>query len=128
VKGLKIIPVFIVLLLCTYVGILFVEANRTPVTVTFGRYQSSSTALGLVVLTAILAGMIIAGTLCSIELIALSMQNRKLRRRISPASRSRSADSSHGEPSDLPPMNEDTQSGHTEPQANDQGRNRFTPM
>ena len=80
-KGLKIIPVFVILLLCTYLGILFVEANRENVVVSFGKYQSTAMPLGLVILTSVLVGMVAAGAMCSIELIILMLQNRKLKRR-----------------------------------------------
>jgi len=80
-KGLKIIPIFIILLLCTYLGILFVEANRENVVVSFGKYQSTAMPLGLVILTSVLVGMVAAGLLCSIELVILLLQNQKLKRR-----------------------------------------------
>lgn len=80
-RGLKIIPVFVILLLCTYLGILFVEANRENVVVSFGRYQSTAMPLGLVVLSSVLVGMVAAGALCSIELVILLLQNQKLKRR-----------------------------------------------
>ena len=79
-KALKIIPIFVILIGCTYVGMLFVEANRTEVVINFGRYQSPGTALGFVVLTSVLIGMCIAGFLCSIELLALYMQYKKIKR------------------------------------------------
>ncbi len=61
---------------------LFVEANRTEVVIAFGTYQSPATALGFVVLTSILVGMCISGFLCSIELVALFVQFKRLKRRI----------------------------------------------
>jgi hypothetical protein len=63
------------------VGVRFVEANREEVTVQFAGYQTAPAALGLIVLTSVLLGMLIAGVLCSIELMILVMQNRRLRRR-----------------------------------------------
>ena len=56
-KALKIIPVFVVLIVSTYGGMLFVEANRSEVVIQFGSYQSPAAALGFVVLTSILIGM-----------------------------------------------------------------------
>lgn len=82
-KGLKVIPLFLLLIVFTYFGMLFVEANRSEVTIQFGNYQSPPTALGFVVLTSALMGMIIAGILCGIELLALHMHNRRLMRRLS---------------------------------------------
>jgi uncharacterized integral membrane protein len=82
-KGLKIIPMFLVLMVLTYVGMLFVEANHDEVVISFGTtFQSAPIPLGFVVLTSVLAGMVVCGFLCSVELLALYMQNRQLRRRL----------------------------------------------
>jgi uncharacterized integral membrane protein len=81
-KGLKIIPMFLGLIVLSYIGIMFVEANRDEVSITFGSYQSAPTALGFVVLTSILIGMVVAGLLCSIEMLALYVQNKSLKRRL----------------------------------------------
>lgn len=79
-KALKIIPIFILLISSIYVGMLFIEANRTEVVVQFGHLQSPGTPLGFVILTSILIGMCIAGLLCSIELFALYMQFKKVKK------------------------------------------------
>ncbi len=81
-KGLKIIPMFLILIVLSYFGIWFVEANRTEIVIHLGQREIPPTAIGFVVLTSILIGMVIAGFLCSIELLALYMQNRKLKRRV----------------------------------------------
>lgn len=81
-KGLKIIPLFLGLIVLSYLGMLFVEANRDEVVITFWGKTSSPTAQGLVVLTSALVGMLICGALCSVELLVLYAQNRKLRRRL----------------------------------------------
>lgn len=81
-KGLKIIPVFIILMVLSYFGVMFVEANREPVILSFGSRATPATPLGFVVLTSVLAGMAIAGLLCSIEIAALFLMNLRLRRRI----------------------------------------------
>lgn len=81
-KGLKIIPMFLVLIVLSYFGIGFVEANREHVVINFGGYQSHPTALGFTVLTSVLAGMLIAGFLCSIELLALTIQNKRLKNKL----------------------------------------------
>lgn len=80
--GLKIIPVFLILILMTYSGMQFVEANREEVTITLGSWHSEPMAQGFVVLTAALCGMLFCGLLCSIELLGLYVQNRRLKRRI----------------------------------------------
>lgn len=81
-KGLKIIPMFLILIILSYFGIGFIEANREQVVINFGNYQSHPTTLGFTVLTSVLAGMLIAGLLCSIELLALTIQNRRLKNKL----------------------------------------------
>lgn len=81
-KALRIIPVFILLIVLTYVGVLFVEANRQEVVISFGTVQSPPTALGFVVLTSALLGMCLSGVLCSIELFALFIQFKRLKRKM----------------------------------------------
>lgn len=81
-KGLKIIPMFVALLFFTYLGVVFVRYNSEEVVVRFWRSESPSTALGFVILTSILVGMVLAGILCSIELLFLYVQNQKLKRRL----------------------------------------------
>ena len=81
-KGLKLIPLFLLLIILTYVGMLFVEANRTDVTITFWSHQSPPIAVGFVILTSILAGMLISGSLCTLEFIALYIKIRGLRRKL----------------------------------------------
>ena len=83
-KGLRIIPVFILLLALSYVGVLFVNANSGEIQIEFWGYKTPHLAIGLIVLTSIMGGMLIAGALCSIELLVLMTQNRKLRRKIAP--------------------------------------------
>lgn len=82
-KMLVVIPLFLVLIILSFLGTLFVEANREEVVIAFFRHQSEPVALGFVVLTSILIGMIIAGALCSVEMLALYLKNRSLRRKVS---------------------------------------------
>ena len=81
-KGLKIIPMFAGLLFLSYLGVMFVRENPEEVLVQFWGWQSSSTALGFVILTSALVGMIVSGLLCSVELLVLYMQNQKLKRMV----------------------------------------------
>ena len=81
-KGLKIIPLFILLIVLSYLGVVFVEANRTEVVIAFGNHQSAPTAVGFVVLTSILAGMVLAGVMCSMEILLLFVRVGRLRRRV----------------------------------------------
>jgi uncharacterized integral membrane protein len=83
-KGLKVIPMFAVLLLLSYLGVMFVRQNPEDVIVRFGEKATSPTALGFVILTSVLAGMIFAGALCSIELMVLYMQNQRMKRKLFP--------------------------------------------
>lgn len=84
-KGLKVIPAFLFLLACTYVGTLFVESNRDAVTVHFMSWSAGPAALGMVVMTSALAGMAIAGLFCSVEVLMVLWENRRLRRRLAEA-------------------------------------------
>ncbi len=81
-KGLRLIPLFLLLIILVYFGMLFVEANRQEVSITFGSYQGHSMALGFVVLTSVLVGMLISGGLCTLEFIALYIKIRGLRRKL----------------------------------------------
>lgn len=83
-KGLKVIPMFAGLLLLSYIGVMFVRQNPEDVVVRFGARAVPPTALGFVILTSVLVGMIFAGALCSIELIVLYMQNKKMKRKLFP--------------------------------------------
>jgi uncharacterized integral membrane protein len=125
-KGLKVIPVFVILLLCTYLGILFVEANRENVVVSFGKYQSTAMPLGLVILTSVLVGMVAAGALCSIELVILLLQNQKLKRR-----QARMSDaSSYNTREEMTTTNFDLKTGDKEPvqSAEEPNKGRFSPL
>lgn len=82
-KGLAITLLFLILSACTYVGVLFVEQNRTEVVIHLGAHDTPSTPIGFVVLTSVLIGMFVCGLFCSVELLSLRMQNKKLRRRLS---------------------------------------------
>ena len=81
-KGLKIIPLFLVLIALTYSGMLFVHSNADEITVKLGDFTFPPTAVGFVVLTIIFVGMAICGVLCSIEMLALYVQNRRLKKKL----------------------------------------------
>ena len=81
-KGLKIIPTFLVLIGLSYVGVVFVQANSDEVVVRLGAFESRPMAVGFMVLTSVFVGMVLSGLLCSIEMLALYVQNRKLRKKI----------------------------------------------
>jgi uncharacterized integral membrane protein len=100
-KGLKIIPLFVGLILLSYLGVSFVEANRTEVVIAFGNYQWPPTAVGFVVLTSALCGMILSGALCSIEILALFLRLSRLRRRLSLFEEGKLRPTSPAKPADL---------------------------
>lgn len=81
-RGLKIIPLFVLLIVLSYLGVVFVEANRTEVVIAFGSHQTAPTAVGFVVLTSILGGMVAAGLMCSAEILLLFVRIGRLRRRV----------------------------------------------
>lgn len=81
-RGLKIIPLFLLLIGLTYAGMLFVQANREEIIVKMGSYQTPSAPIGLVVMTSIFIGMVFCGVLCSIEMLGLYVQNRKLKKKL----------------------------------------------
>lgn len=93
-RGLRIIPLFIGIIILSYFGMWFVELNGNLVVVNFHNYQTPPTKLGFVVLTAVLIGMVIAGLFCSIELLALFMQNRRLRARLPKTTNTQTAQNS----------------------------------
>ena len=84
-KGLKVIPAFLFLIVCTYIGTLFVQENRDPVTVQFMSWTAGPAPLGMIVMTSALAGMAIAGLFCSVEVLMVLWENRRLRRRLAQA-------------------------------------------
>lgn len=61
---------------------LFVEANRQEVVITFASHKAPPMAIGFVVLTSALVGMICCGALCIVELLSLYIQNKKLKRHL----------------------------------------------
>jgi len=80
--GLKLIPAFFLLMVLTYFGIQFVEANRDEVMVTVGNWQSRPLALGFVVITTFFLGMVFSAALSLAELLRLHLSNHRLKRKI----------------------------------------------
>ena len=81
-RGLKIIPMFLVLIGLTYLGMLFVQANGEEIVVKLLGYQTPAAPTGLVVMTSVFIGMVLCGMLCSVEILALYVQNRKLKKKV----------------------------------------------
>lgn len=81
-KGLKIIPMFLILIILSYFGLWFVESNRTEVIIHLGTHETPGTPLGFAILTSVLIGMLVAGLFCSVEMLAMYIQNRRLKRQI----------------------------------------------
>jgi len=80
--GLKIIPAFFLLMVLTYFGIQFVEANRDEVMVTVGSWQSRPLALGFVVITSFFLGMVFSAALSISEVLRLHLNNHRMKRKI----------------------------------------------
>jgi preprotein translocase subunit SecY len=81
-RALKIIPLLVVLLFLVYLGVLFVEANQTEVTITLGSHKTQPTRLGFVVMTSVLIGIFAGAFLASAQVVLLFLQNRSLRKRV----------------------------------------------
>ncbi len=81
-KGLKIIPMFLLLIALTYTGMLFVQANGDEMVVKLGSYQTPPIAIGFIILSSVFVGMIICGVLCSVEMLGLYVQNRRLKKKL----------------------------------------------
>jgi len=81
--GLKMIPAFFILMVMTYFGIQFVEANRDEVYVTVASWQSRPVALGFVVITSFFIGMVFTAALSLAEVLRLHVVNHRLRRKVS---------------------------------------------
>jgi len=81
-RGLKIIPMFLLLIGLTYAGMLFVQGNSEEIVVKIWGYQSPPIAIGFVVMTSVFIGMVACGLLCSVEMLGLYIQNRKLKKKI----------------------------------------------
>lgn len=80
--GLKLIPAFFILMVMTYFGIQFVEANRDEVFVTVASWQSRPVALGFVVITSFFVGMVFSAALSLAEVLRLHVVNHRLKRKI----------------------------------------------
>ncbi|MCB0403286.1 MAG: LapA family protein [Bdellovibrionales bacterium] len=82
-RGLKIIPLFLVLIVFSYIGVIFVQNNPDEMVIRFfNQYESPPLALGFIILTSALVGMVVAGILCVLELVVLYLQNKSLRRKL----------------------------------------------
>lgn len=134
-KGLRIIPVFIVLLALSYVGVLFVNANSGEVQVEFGTWKTPHMPIGLIVLTSVVSGMLVAGTLCAIELLVLMAQNRKLRPKIAPRkppTQTALSERFAGQPEDEVTSETRLRAGEIEEKTGEidltRNKNRFTPL
>ncbi len=81
-KGLRIIPMFLLFTALSCVGAFFVEANAEIVSIRILTYETPALKQGMVILFALLFGMLVAGLFCSIELLALYVQNRRLKHKL----------------------------------------------
>jgi len=82
-KKFLVIPGIFAVLGLTYATTWFVELNKEQIVVQLGQQSSTEpTAIGFVVLTSIALGMLICGFLLGIEVFALMIQNRRLKRKV----------------------------------------------
>jgi uncharacterized integral membrane protein len=101
--GLKIIPAFFLLMVLTYFGIQFVEANRDEVMVTVGSWQSRPLALGFVVITSFFLGMVFSAALSISEVLRLHLNNHRMKRKIAELQNFSNASNSSNQPAtDIP--------------------------
>ena len=101
--GLKLIPAFFLLMVLTYFGIQFVEANRDEVLVTVGNWQSRPLALGFVIITTFFLGMVFSAALSLAELLRLHLSNHRLRRKLAEFHTQAQSASASALPSDVVP-------------------------
>lgn len=80
-KSLKLIPVFFLLLILTYFGVQFVEANRESVYVNLGSWQSRPMSLGFVILTSFFFGSLFSAILSATEILRLYVETSRLKRK-----------------------------------------------
>jgi hypothetical protein len=82
-KKFLVIPGVFAILGLTYIATYFVKLNPDEIVVHLGPQTSAdSTAIGFVVLTSFALGMLVAGFLSGIEILALMIQNRRLKRKL----------------------------------------------
>jgi len=80
-KSLKLIPAFFLLMVLTYFGVQFVEANRDEVVVNLGSWSSRSVTLGFVILTSFFLGTLFSALLSATELLRLYVEMHRLKRK-----------------------------------------------
>jgi len=80
-KSLKLIPTFFLLMVLTYFGVQFVEANRDEVVVNLGSWSSRSITLGFVILTSFFLGTLFSALLSATELLRLYVETHRLKRK-----------------------------------------------
>jgi len=80
-KSLKLIPAFFLLMVLTYFGVQFVEANRDEVIVNLGSWSSRPVTLGFVILTSFFLGTLFSALLSATELLRLYVETHRLKRK-----------------------------------------------
>lgn len=71
-----------VILMLAATAIVVIETNREPVVVGFLGHETPLLPLGLLIVGAFLAGGLVVASLCFVELLTLSIANRKLRKQL----------------------------------------------
>jgi len=73
---------FLFFTIVSFLGAWFVENNATLVQIRFLKYETPPIKQGLIILGTLTLGMFIAGLFSCIELLALYIQNRRLKRKL----------------------------------------------
>lgn len=80
--GLKITGAFLILIACTYLGVLFVESNHEEIILAIGTYQTQPMSLGLAILTSLVLGVFLGTAFAGFEIFSLWMKNRSLKKKL----------------------------------------------
>lgn len=114
-KGLKIIPAFFFLIVLTYFGVQFVEANREEVFVNLGNWQSRPVSLGFVLITSFFFGTLFSALLSATEMMRLYIENSRLKRKYSELQTLASSKESTMDTGSLTPSSSESTSGVSRP-------------
>lgn len=70
------------ILLLVAAALVVLETNREPVVLTFLGKDTPALPLGLILVASFLAGGIVVASLCFVELLTLSLANRKMKKQL----------------------------------------------
>lgn len=81
-KGLKVIPLFLLFSVLSYFGMRFLEDNEQKIDVQFWGFHTPTLSIGMTIITSILVGMLIVGILYIVFAAPLAWQVRSLKRKL----------------------------------------------